>query len=216
MTTLATRVRRESWGFAAGSVLFLVGALPAYANAVGPVADAATFAAGAVLFTLAAFIQLAVSGRRPPRRASTLAAWWDWMSAAIQFLGTLLFNVSTIAVLMAALRDPDRLTAGWIPDVWGSACFLIAGILAVMAARRRHELWDVRARTWHGTLLNLVGSVAFGVAAVGAWVVPDTGELFSERWMNVGTAFGALCFLIAAVLARRAADAGNTRPDAGG
>lgn len=208
----ATRVRRESWGFALGSLCFLLGAIPAYANAVGPIWDAATFAVGAVLFTLAAFVQLALSGRRPPRRDSTRAAWWDWLSAAIQFVGTLLFNVSTVAVLLAAVRNPDRITAGWIPDLWGSVAFLLSSILAVMAASRRHELWDRRARTWHGTLLNLVGSIAFMAAAIGAWVVPATGDLFSVRWMNVGTGLGALCFLTAAVLARRAAEAGNTAP----
>jgi hypothetical protein len=197
------RLRREAWGFAAGSVLFALGAVPWYADAVGAVWDAATFFAGSLFFTLAAFIQLALSGRRPPRRASSTAAYADWWSAAIQFAGTLLFNVSTLTVLVAELRASDRATAGWLPDAWGSAAFLLASALALVAAARRHDLWDPDARTWHGTWLNMAGSIAFGFSAVGAYVVPATGDLFNLRWLNLGTFLGAACFFFAAVLSRR-------------
>ena len=197
------RLRREAWGFAVGSVLFAVGALPWYGDAVGSVWDAATFFAGSVFFTLAAFIQLALSGRRPPRRSSSTAAYADWWSAAVQFLGTILFNVSTFAVLLAAVRASDRVTAGWLPDAWGSAAFLLASALALVAARRNHELWDPDARTWHGTWLNMAGSIAFGFSAIGAFVVPATGEIFSLRWLNLGTFLGAVCFFLAAILSRR-------------
>jgi hypothetical protein len=198
------RLRREAWGFAVGSVFFAVGAIPAYADAVGPVWDAATFAAGSVFFTLAGFIQLALSGRRPPRRDATTGQLADWWSAAIQFIGTILFNVSTFAVLIGARRETGELSTGWVPDAWGSVCFLLASALALVAASRRRELWDHHARSWRGTWLNMAGSVAFGAAAVGAYVLPMTGELVNVRWVNVGTFVGALCFFTAAVLSRRA------------
>ena len=72
------RLRREAWGFAIGSVFFAVGAVPFYAEAVGPVLTNLTFFVGAIFFTLAAFIQLALSGRRPPRRGSNRADRADW------------------------------------------------------------------------------------------------------------------------------------------
>ena len=72
------RLRREAWGFAIGSVFFAVGAVPFYAEAVGPVLTNLTFFIGAIFFTLAAFIQLALSGRRPPRRGSNRADRADW------------------------------------------------------------------------------------------------------------------------------------------
>ena len=72
------RLRREAWGFAIGSVFFAVGAVPFYAEAVGPVLTNVTFFIGAIFFTLAAFIQLALSGRRPPRRGSNRADRADW------------------------------------------------------------------------------------------------------------------------------------------
>ena len=50
----------------------------------------------------------------------------------------------------------------------------------------------------------MAGSVAFAAAAVGAYVLPMTGELVNVRWVNVGTFVGALCFFTAAVLSRRA------------
>ena len=202
------RLRREAWGFAVGSVCFLVGALPPYAAWVGAVAANLTFFVGSILFTTAALIQLSLSGRRPPRGDTNRADRADWWAAAIQFAGTLLFNISTFAALAAAIARPEAVGVGWRPDAWGSLAFLLSSTLAVVATKDRGRLWDPDARTWHGTWLNLGGSVAFGASAVGAYVLPSTGELLSEYWANLGTMLGAVCFLVAAVLSRRTIDAG--------
>ncbi|MGC5169974.1 hypothetical protein ACLQ2Q_04940 [Microbacterium sp. DT81.1] len=197
------RLRREAWGFAVGSIFFAVGAVPFYAEAVGPVWTNATFAVGAVFFTLAAFIQLALSGRRPPRRGTNPADRADWYAAAVQLLGTLLFNVSTINALITVVNTDARVGDGWRPDALGSIAFLVASALAIVATKDRHTLWDRHARTWHGTWLNMIGSVFFGISAVGAYVIPDSGDLVSLFWANLGTFLGALCFLTAALLSRR-------------
>ncbi|GAB2840085.1 YrhK family protein [Microbacterium insulae] len=201
---VARRLRREAWGFMIGSLCFLAGALPFYAAWAGLIGTNVTFFVGSVFFTLAALIQLALSGRSVPRREMPTPDRVDWWAAAIQFAGTLLFNVSTVAALIAAVRDPDAVGAGWKPDAWGSAAFLISSFLAIVATKDRGELWDRDARTWHGTILNFVGSVAFGVSAVGAYVLPATGDLANEAWANGGTAIGAVCFFVAAMLSRRA------------
>ena len=200
------RLRREAWGFAVGSLCFLAGAIPFYAEWAGPVGVGVTFFVGSIFFTLAAFIQLSLSGRHVPKRGTNQADRWDWWAAAIQFAGTLLFNLSTAAALAAAIADPDRMGAGWRPDAWGSAAFLIASVLAVVATKDRGQLWDRDARSWHGTWLNLLGSIAFAASAIGAYVVPQTDSLLSAFWANLGTLLGALCFLVAALLSRRVID----------
>ena len=194
------RLRREAWGFAVGSLCFLVGAIPFYAAWAGPVGVGITFFVGSIFFTLAAFIQLSLSGRHVPRRATNQADRWDWWAAAIQFAGTLLFNVSTAAALAAAIADPERLGAGWRPDAWGSAAFLISSVLAVVATKDRGRLWDRHARSWHGTWLNLLGSIAFGVSAVASLIEPSTQEPVSAAVSNIGTAIGGFCFLAGALL----------------
>ena len=200
------RLRREAWGFAVGSLCFLVGAVPFYAEWAGAVGTGVTFFAGSIFFTTAAFIQLSLSGRRPPRGDTNRADRADWWAAAIQFVGTLCFNVSTFVALLAAIADPTRLGAGWRPDAWGSVAFLVSSVLAVVATKDRGHLWDADARTWHGTWLNLLGSIFFGASAVGAFVDPDTGTLISMFWANLGTLLGAICFLVAALLSRRTID----------
>ncbi|MGO4299935.1 hypothetical protein [Leifsonia sp. RAF41] len=199
----AIRLRREAWGFAIGSLFFLVGAVPFYQQAVGTILANLTFFVGALFFTAAAFIQLALSGRRPPRHGAIQADRYDWWAAAVQFVGTLLFNVSTTAALIVAINANARVGSGWRPDAFGSICFLVASGLAVVATTDRERLWDPRARTWHGTWLNLAGSVFFGISAIGAYVLPATGDLVSLFWANLGTLLGAACFLVAAVLSRR-------------
>jgi drug/metabolite transporter (DMT)-like permease len=197
------RLRREAWGFAIGSVFFAVGAVPFYADAVGEVRTNATFFIGAIFFTLAALIQLLLSGRKPPRRGSSRADRADWWAAAVQFAGTLFFNLSTSAALITAVNEDARVGSGWRPDAWGSICFLVASALAVVATTDRDGLWDPHARTWRCTWLNMAGSVFFGLSAVGAYVIPETSDLVNQFWANAGTFLGAVCFLIAALLSRR-------------
>ncbi|WEO77620.1 hypothetical protein BJQ94_00750 [Cryobacterium sp. SO2] len=194
------RLRREAWGFIVGSALFIVGAVPGYLQALGSTVDNATFFIGSVFFTVAAYIQLNLSGRRPPRAATNRPDRFDWWAAAIQFAGTLFFNLSTAAALTASLGGASR--TGWRPDAYGSVCFLVAGILAVVATTGRDALWDPKARTWRSTWLNLLGSVAFGVAAIGAFPVAATGQELMAGWATGGTIVGGVCFLAAAALAR--------------
>ena len=49
-------------------------------------------------------------------------------------------------------------------------------------------------------LVNLLGSIAFGISAVAAFVVPSTGNVLSLGAANFTTAVGATCFLIGSVL----------------
>jgi hypothetical protein len=197
------RLRREAWGFAIGSVFFAVGAVPFYAEAVGPVLTNLTFFIGAIFFTLAAFIQLALSGRRPPRRGSNRADRADWWGSAVQFVGTLFFNMSTGAALITAVNTDTLVGSGWVPDALGSVCFLVASAFAVAATTDREGLWDPQARSWRCTWLNMAGSVFFGLSAIGAFVLPATSDFVSLLWANLGTFLGALCFLVAALLSRR-------------
>ncbi|MET1016841.1 MAG: hypothetical protein ABWX76_08490 [Leifsonia flava] len=201
----STRLRREAWGFAIGSLAFLVGSLPPYAEAVGTVATNITFFVGSIFFTLAAFVQLSLSGRKVLPRHMNSVDRYDWWAAASQFLGTLFFNVSTAEALRSALADPEKIGVGWRPDAIGSVLFLLSSGLAVVATRGRGRLWDPDARSWHGLWLNAVGSVAFAVSAVGAYIAPETGTYLSLFWANLGTLIGAVCFLTAALLSRRGA-----------
>jgi len=50
--------------------------------------------------------------------------------------------------------------------------------------------------------LNMIGSVAFGVSAVGAFIVPGTDSLKNPTIADLGTFVGAVCFLVAALLMR--------------
>lgn len=210
-----TRLRREAWGFAIGSLFFLVGAIPSYQRAVGDVVANTTFFVGALFFTAAAFIQLALSGRRPPGPDANRPDRYDWWAAAIQFAGTLFFNLSTTEALIVSIDTQTRVGDGWRPDAFGSICFLISSVLAVVATVDRDRLWDPQARTWHGAWLNLVGSVFFGLSAIGAYVLPATGDPVSLLWANLGTLLGAACFLVAAVLSRRSIPMRRRRPREG-
>lgn len=200
--TPAARVRafaRETWGFAIGSLFFFVGALPVYAVAVGVVVTNVTFVVGALFFTAAALLQFVLGGIRPRLSARDAPGALDWWASAVQVAGTLFFNISTTEALITALDPATGVGGGWRPDAFGSTCFLVASALAVVAVRRRQGRG--RGRLCAG--LNLLGSVFFGVSAVGAYVAPTATDVVSLFWANVGTMLGALCFLAAALLGRK-------------
>ena len=169
----------ESWSwwtgclFAGGSLCFAIGPFPGYVQLVGQGAAGATFFAGSILFTSAALLQLL----RDP----------GW-ATGVQLAGTLFFNLSTFGALTAGLSTHQENRVVWAPDVFGSACFLVASWLAWTASRDRVGAW------------NLCGSFAFGIAAAASYVVPKTGDVLALAPANLTTVLGALCFLAGSLL----------------
>ena len=119
--------------FAIGSLCFLVGPFPGFANLVGGRADAITFFVGSILFTAGGALQSCLAF--PERHADTAgrAAWW---AAIIQSAGTLFFNVTTYQALHTALSNPEYDRLVWRPDAFGSVCFLVSGAIAYRASPR--------------------------------------------------------------------------------
>jgi hypothetical protein len=197
--------------FAVGATCFAVGAVPGYLSAVGGEADALTFFVGSLWFTSAAFLQVVeaanVDYAQPEPDVSPnlrLFAWEphriDWWSTLVQFVGTLFFNATTFHALSENLsvRQLNRLV--WAPDALGSVCFLVASGLAWFEVCHALACWRSHSLPWWITVLNLVGSVAFGVSAVASFIVPTTGLPRNVVLVNLGTFVGGLCFLLGAVL----------------
>jgi len=188
--------RRASWWigvlFAVGATCFLVAPFPGVVQLFGSGVDAAIFFVGSIFFTTAAALQC-----RDTYHADHRIDWW---SSVIQFAGTLLFNVDTFRALQTGFDDVryDRLV--WTPDAVGSACFLISGYLAFIAVCSGPACWRRRSPEWQIAAVNLLGCIAFGIAAVASYVVPSTGSIIDLAAANFATAFGGLCFLIGAVL----------------
>ncbi len=188
---------RERWMaafFAVGSTCFLIGPFPGYASLVGERADAITFFAGSILFTIGGALQtsLAAGERLSPEGRA------PWRAATIQSAGTLFFNVTTYQAMHHALSSPgyDRLV--WRPDALGSACFLVSGVIAYRASERRGWLPAKGASGWWEPSVNLLGCIFFGISAVAGYVVPSSGSILDLAAANFNTALGAACFLACA------------------
>ncbi len=196
--TRAAWDRSIAVGFALGSVCFFIGPFPGFVQLVGAAAVGVTFFVGSVFFTLAAGMELREGTVRRKRRWGRDPSWW---SAAVQFVGTLLFNVSTFAAMQDSLstQQEDRLV--WAPDLFGSAAFLISGLLAYGAttgAVLRPRRMD---REWTTAAVNLLGCVLFGISAVASYIIPSSGSILDLAASNWCTSLGALCFFIGALLA---------------
>jgi hypothetical protein len=197
--------------FAIGSLCFALGAFPPYADAVGTGYDNLTYFVGSLFFTTAAFllycqvvsVRAEPGGERGWRVRALFELQWDridWWAAIVQLLGTIFFNVSTGHALSSGLSSASSINhAVWRPDALGSICFLISSWLSW--AEVCHGAWAYRPRqySWWIALLNLAGSIAFGVSAIASKVEPN-GDLRSLALTNLGTFVGAVCFLTGALL----------------
>jgi hypothetical protein len=199
--------------FIVGSACFALGSVPAFANAVGGVADGVTFFVGSISFTAASFLQLVQAQtpalttvgsegqntRTPVRLWRRLPHDRGWSAAITQFPGTLFFNLSTLAALAhnASVREQDRHV--WRPDIFGSTLFLVASAFGILAAGAFWS-WRPRSVAWWIAWLNMVGSLLFMASALASFVLPSSGYAINLGIDVAGTLFGALFFLFGAVL----------------
>jgi hypothetical protein len=206
---------RADWQVAAlfiiGSSCFVLGAMPLYADAVGDAADSVTYFVGSIFFTGAALLQVLISAGivRADARPRASVRWRgrvrqpdrvEWWAGVVQLVGTVMFNVSTFSATRDGLSAAQQQRHVWTPDARGCIAFLIASALAYADVDRPWLRWRRGDLGWSVATLNMVGSIAFAASAVGAYVLPSTGDPASLVLDNLGTFVGGLCFLAGAVL----------------
>jgi hypothetical protein len=182
-------LRRQCWLFVIGSTLFAIATLPGMSATAGAGLSNLLCFIGSWFFTTAGWMQLVLA-------APVYGV--GWLSAAAQFVGTVLFNVSTGSALWAHAVKPERRLV-WAPDMFGSVAFLVSGVLGIVAVTAVVGIVELRSRDWQAEWINLIGCLAFGVSALGAFVT-ESGVTEDALLANAGTFVGALCFLVAALV----------------
>jgi len=172
------------------------------------------FFVGSLFFTTAAWLQLleSINGDVADIGASTGSdrqswRWFAWKphnagysASLIQFVGTLLFNFNTADAMLSGLTLVEEELLIWTPDVIGSVCFLVASYLALIEVSHRFWSFQPRQMDWWIAVINLLGSVAFMLAAVFSFFLPSSGN---AEWLwgaNFFTLAGAVCFFVASYL----------------
>ena len=210
-------VPRRTWWiailFCIGSTCFTVGPLPFYEQWVGTRWVGITFFVGSIFFTSASalcFIEAAnapgavgADGSQRRHGPLRLVAWRprsiDWWATGVQLIGTFYFNVMTFLAMSDSWNVQQENRLVWRPDTVGSICFLVASYLAWAEVCHSAGRLRVRDVSWWIVVLNLLGSICFGVSAVSAFTLP-TGDA-ANLWLdNAGTVAGGVCFFVAAAL----------------
>jgi len=73
------------------------------------------------------------------------------------------------------------------------------GVLGIVAVTAVVGFIELKSRDWQAEWINMIGCVAFGISALGAFVT-ESGVTEDALLANAGTFIGALCFLVAASL----------------
>ncbi|MEM8603667.1 MAG: hypothetical protein AAGF24_07505 [Cyanobacteria bacterium P01_H01_bin.121] len=204
--------------FALGANLFIAGSVvslnPTLADAwsLNSMAINAIFFTGSIPFTIAAYLQLfQAANARPlsphgehmaPRRVVFLE--WrphdiGWLSCALQFPGTLLFNLNTFDAFLPSLDWLQQDLEIWIPNLVGSLLFLLSGYCAFVETCHAHWAFKPRDLSWWLTLINGLGCICFMISALFAFVTPHASSAAVTISLEF-TLFGATAFLIGSLL----------------
>ncbi|MBR0648303.1 hypothetical protein GXW78_01390 [Roseomonas terrae] len=225
--------RRYNWSigaiFALGSFLFMLGSMMSLISA-GPWQPSVActnlvFFLGSIPFTTAAYLQhfqaanerdFTLDPDRPGRRRLSWIGWHPrsagWFSTFAQLIGTIAFNMNTFNAMVAPSAWLIQDVAVWMPDLVGSVLFLLSGYLAFIEAGHRYWSWRPQPLSWQIAFVNLIGCVAFMVAAITAFVPGSPEAPWIVPTSMVQLLVGASCFFVGAVLTMRESSAGSARP----
>lgn len=214
-------------GFAAGAFLFMLGSVMSLAPAgvwrPSAFQTNVIFFLGSIPFTTAAYLQLFqaanagefdVERARKVRSGISLIGWFPsspgWLSAVTQFVGTVAFNISTFDAIVVPSQWAVEDLAVWGPDMAGSVLFLVSGYLAFIETGDGYLTWKPKQLAWRIVFVNLIGCVAFMVAAILGYAPRRPEASWIGTVSTVYLLIGALCFFVAAILTMwESSDAGQ-------
>ena len=189
----------------------------------------AIFFAGSIPFTTAAYLQLfqaANAGEFLAEKGSGLFSrhGWEgasqkrvltpflrvlfgwrpgdigWLSSALQFVGTILFNFNTFDAMIPSLTWFQQDLVIWAPNIIGSILFLASGYLAFIETCHAHWAWKPKSISWWVVFTNLLGCVGFMISAVFAIVLPGPENTTAVTLSVTFTLLGAIGFLVGSLL----------------
>jgi len=204
--------------FALGATLFLVGSVlfltPALARdwSLDTSSINAIFFAGSIPFTIAAYLQLFQAANADdftaeggtPTGETVFFGWQPmnigWLSCALLFAGTLLFNLNTFDAMLPNLNWLQEDLVIWAPNFLGSVLFLASGHLAFAEAGNSFLSWHPDGISWWVTFVNLFGCLAFMISAFFGFVPPSPFAFDAASISVLFTAIGAVGFLAGSLL----------------
>jgi hypothetical protein len=205
--------RLAAVSFVIGGSLFSLGAVLAQVGIGTTRTVDVVYLVGGVFFSLGGYTSVVQAANTPTDvdEHGSLSAvrwrWWaflpgqiGWLSAAVLFVGTLMFGVSLVAAFAQNFTVRESNGYIWFPDILGCICFLVSGHLALLEVCHGRIGILTRDLGWWIVAVNQVGSVLFFLAGLAAFTRPATSEVISLGVVNWGTFLGAVCFVVGGVL----------------
>ncbi len=172
-----------------------------------------TYFIGSIFFTSAAYGQLLqainanialLSGTKQKQKSWR---WWTrglrspgFLSAAPQFIGTILFNFNTFDAMYNFHSPAGEHLFVWVPGMIGSVLFLVSSFFAWVEIYHDAYVKRFVSVTWWVVWLNIIGSVLFQLSALYGYINPVTGAVPDGSLSVAFTLWGAVCFYFAAHL----------------
>ncbi len=191
--------------YTAGSFLFVVGASAAFVpepyltEQAAYALSCAAYLVGAALFTRGIYLEFAqvINGKR-------LGSWsfwgWypyllNWRGLLILLIGSLLFNLETIAAFFTELGvvGKDLLVA--LPSLLGGLCFTISSFLLTLDKLGSYWVWPPNGVGWWVSKSALIGSILFLFGASFGFEIPGMSGPGDSIVCQICYLIGSILFL---------------------
>jgi hypothetical protein len=165
------------------------------------------YVAGSIPFTVAAWLQLFQAANAPPFQVSNAEAprririfGWKpgdtgWLSCALQFVGTTLFNFNTFDSMIPSLNWFQEDLVVWAPNIIGSILFFASGYLAFIETCHGYWGWQPRSLSWWVVFINLLGCAGFLISALFSIFLSGPPDMPKKGHFGVFESFAVPCIL---------------------
>lgn len=122
-----------------------------------------------------------------------------YLSSLTQLIGTLLFNLNTLASFYAYKHPFAEDIIVWIPNFLGSILFLLASFFAWLEIYQDDEVKIFRTTSWWIVWANNFGSLFFQISAIASFILLNSHAINATISLQY-TLLGGVCFFIGAYL----------------
>lgn len=123
-----------------------------------------------------------------------------FQASFIQLFGATIYWIPGFTGLPGVLNHlSQRVTNGiyWVPQIVGSACFVVSGFLFTMETQKKWYMPAIHVLGWHIGMWNFIGGIGF--ALIGA-LGPATTNSGVEYQATLATLWSSTAFMIGSIL----------------
>ncbi len=192
--------------YTVGSALFVIGAVaamtpePYLPEQAAYLLSCMAYLIGAALFTRGIYLEFAqvINGGR--MGAWSFWGWYpyilSWRGLLILLIGSLLFNLETLAAFFPQLGKLGEHLFVTLPSFLGGLCFTLSSFLLTLDKHGSYWVWPPTGAGWWVSKSAVLGSIFFLLGATFGFEIPGLSTPADSLITKISYLVGSILFLV--------------------